>query len=68
MVGTWPVFKLVQNVGISISVYIMIRYILIGIASTGMVSTTLLETSERERERERERVKLEVAKRTEFLV
>ena len=66
MVGTWPVFKLVQNVGISISVYIMIRYILIGIASTGMVSTTLLETSERERERER--VKLEVAKRTEFLV
>ena len=47
MVGTWPVFKLVRNVGISISVYI-----LIGIASTGMVSTTLLETSERERERE----------------
>ena len=66
MVGIWPVFKLVRNVGISISVYIMIRYILIGIASTGMVSTTLLETSERERERER--VKLEVAKRTEFLV
>ena len=66
MVGIWPVFKLVRNVGISISVYIMIRYILIGIASTGMVSTTLLETSEREREREC--VKLEVAKRTEFLV
>ena len=45
MDGKWPVrliFKLIQNVGISIPIYVPIRYIL---ASTDMVSTTLIFTS-----------------------
>ena len=38
----WPVFKPVQNVGISISVFVLVRYRPAGIAGTGTVSTTLL--------------------------
>ena len=42
--NTWLVclvFKLVRNVGISILVYVLVRYILASTASTGTVSTTL---------------------------
>ena len=38
----WPVFKPVQNVGISISLFVLVRYRPAGIAGTGTVSTALL--------------------------
>ena len=39
----WPVFKLIRNVGISILVYIPVRYILTSTIGIGMASTTLYE-------------------------
>ena len=47
IVGTWPVrlvFKSVLNVDVSISVYISVRYILVGTVVNGTVLTTLLMT------------------------
>ena len=45
MVDTWlvrSVFKPVRNVGILISIYVPLRYILADTASTSTVSTTLI--------------------------
>ena len=47
MASTWLVFKLVQNVDVSIPVYIPIRYIPVGMAGTDTVLTTLVETTTR---------------------
>ena len=47
MVGTWPVqpvFKLVRSVGISIPIYVSVRYIPASTASIRTVSTTLIKT------------------------
>ena len=48
MTGTWlvwPVFKPVRNVDVSISVYILVLYILAGTVGTDTVLTTLPYTS-----------------------